>query len=56
MAGLARWCIRRKNLVVLTWVIVLVGLGGVVAVAGSAFSDATSLPASDSATPPFGLN
>jgi RND superfamily putative drug exporter len=50
MAGLARWCVRRKNLVVLTWVIVLVGLGGVVGVAGSAFSDSVSLPASDSAT------
>src|ERR1700733_9372334 len=50
MGGLARWCIHHKILVLLSWVTMLVALGGVAGVAGSAFSDATSLPASDSAT------
>jgi len=50
MGGLARWCVRHKILVLLSWITMLVALGGVVGVAGSAFSDSTSLPASDSAT------
>jgi putative drug exporter of the RND superfamily len=50
MAGLARWCIHHKNLVLLSWITVLVALAGVVGVAGSAFSDSSQLPASDSAT------
>ena len=50
MGGVARWCIHHKILVLLSWVTMLVALGGVVGVAGSAFSDSTSLPASDSAT------
>jgi putative drug exporter of the RND superfamily len=50
MAGLARWCIHRKKLVLLSWITMLVALGGLVGVAGSAFSDSSQLPASDSAT------
>jgi putative drug exporter of the RND superfamily len=50
MAGLARWCVHHKILVLISWVTILVALGGVVAAAGSAFSDSTSLPASGSAT------
>src|SRR3984957_5645675 len=50
MGRLARWCIRHKILVLLSWMTMLVALGGVVGVAGSAFSDSTSLPASGSAT------
>jgi putative drug exporter of the RND superfamily len=50
MGGLARWCIHHKNLVLLSWVTVLVALGGVAGVAGSAFSDSSRLPASDSST------
>jgi putative drug exporter of the RND superfamily len=50
MAGLARWCARRKFLVLFSWIAILVALGGVVGVAGSAFSDSSQLPASDSAT------
>jgi RND superfamily putative drug exporter len=50
MGGLARWCIHHKNLVLFSWIMMLAVLGGVVGVAGSAFSDSTSLPASDSAT------
>jgi putative drug exporter of the RND superfamily len=50
MAGLARWCVHRKYLVLFSWIAILVALGGVVGVAGSAFSDSSQLPASDSAT------
>src|SRR5882724_9803339 len=50
MAGLARLCIRRKKSVLLAWVILLMALGGVVGVVGSAFSDSSRLPASDSST------
>jgi RND superfamily putative drug exporter len=50
MVVLARWCIRRKNLVVFGWIAMLVALGGVVGAAGSAFSDSSRLPASDSST------
>ena len=50
MAGLARLCIRRKYSVLFAWVILLMALGGVVGVAGSAFSDSSRLPASDSST------
>jgi putative drug exporter of the RND superfamily len=49
MAGLARWCIHHKNLVLFSWITMLVALGGVVGLAGSAFSDSSQLPASDSA-------
>jgi putative drug exporter of the RND superfamily len=50
MAGLARWCVRHKNLVLFSWITMLVALGGVVGLAGSAFSNSSQLPASDSAT------
>ena len=50
MAGLARLCIRRKNLVLFAWIAVLVALAGGVVVAGTAFSDSSRLPASDSST------
>jgi putative drug exporter of the RND superfamily len=50
MGGLARWCVHHKNLVLLSWITMLVALAGVVGVAGSAFSDSSRLPASDSAT------
>src|ERR1022692_3873734 len=49
MTGLARWCIRHKNMILLSWIAMLVALGGV-GVAGSAFSDSSRLPASDSTT------
>ncbi len=50
MAGLARWCIRHKKMVLFSWIAMLVALAGVVGVAGSAFSDSSRLPASDSTT------
>jgi putative drug exporter of the RND superfamily len=50
MGGLARWCMHHKNLVLLSWIAILVALAGVVGVAGSSFSNSSQLPASDSAT------
>ena len=50
MGGLARWCTRHKISVLLSWVFVLVALGGAVGAAGSAFSDSSRLPSSDSST------
>src|SRR4051812_48437553 len=50
MVTLARWCVHRSKLVVGGWLALLVVLGGVLGVAGTAFSDSTRLPASDSAT------
>ena len=50
MAGLARWCIRHKILVLFSWIAMLVALAGVVGAAGLAFSNSSQLPASDSAT------
>ncbi|BEP14077.1 MMPL family transporter [Acidothermaceae bacterium B102] len=50
MITLARWCIQRSRIVVGAWLALLVGLGAVLGVAGTAFSDSTRLPASDSAT------
>ncbi len=50
MAGLARLCIRRKNLVLFAWIAMLAALGGLAGMKGSAFSDSSRLPASDSST------
>lgn len=50
MGGFARWCIHHKLLVLFSWIFILVALGGAVGTAGSAFSDSSRLPASDSST------
>jgi RND superfamily putative drug exporter len=50
MNVLAHWCIRRRSLVIGGWIALLVALGGIVGVVGSAFSDSSRLPASDSST------
>jgi RND superfamily putative drug exporter len=50
MVVLARWCIRHRNLVIGGWIALLVALGGALGVVGSAFSDSSRLPASDSST------
>src|SRR3954454_9649899 len=50
MIGLARWCVRRRNMVIASWLVLLVALGAGLGLAGTAFSDSTKLPASDSAT------
>jgi len=50
MSGLARWCVRHRNIVIGAWIALLVVLGGVLGAKGSAFTDATRLPSSDSST------
>jgi RND superfamily putative drug exporter len=50
MIALARWCVRRRKVVVIGWIGILIALAGIVGVAGTAFSDSTRLPASDSST------
>jgi len=48
MAGIARWCFRRRYVVVLLWVAVLAGLGAISQAAGTAYSNSFSLPGTDS--------
>lgn len=50
IASLAGRCIRRRNLVVGAWVALLIALGAVLGVTGTAFSNSSALPASDSST------
>jgi putative drug exporter of the RND superfamily len=50
MVGLAGWCVQRRNVVIGAWVMLLVALVAALGVAGSAFSDSTRLPSSDSST------
>src|SRR3954463_3485922 len=50
MIGLARWCVRRRNVVIGSWLVLLVALGAGLGAAGTAFTDSNKLPASDSAT------
>ena len=48
MAALARWCFRRRRLVLLSWIIGLVVLGGLSTSVGSSIKDTFSLPNTDS--------
>jgi RND superfamily putative drug exporter len=50
MAVLARWCAQHRKAVLLGWLGLLIALGAAVGMSGSAFSDATRLPSSDSST------
>ena len=50
MTALARFCVKRRGLVVAAWLALLVALGAALAAVGSNFSDATRLPTSDSST------
>lgn len=50
MSVLARWCARRRLLVAGTWLVLLVALGGAAATVGSAFTNSTTLPDSESAS------
>lgn len=50
LTRLAQFCTRRRRIVIGGWIVSLIVLGGVVGVAGTAFSNADRLPASDSAT------
>jgi RND superfamily putative drug exporter len=48
MARFARWCFRRRKLVLLAWLIALVLVGGIARSVGSAYSTNFSFPATDS--------
>src|SRR4051794_3501445 len=50
MRSLARWCFRRKFVVLAVWVVALVVLGGLSASAGSGYTDSFSLPGAESTT------
>lgn len=50
MTGLARWCSNRRWFVLAGWGVLLVGLLAGVVLAGAKFTDATSMPATESAT------
>jgi len=50
MTTLARWCFRRKFVVLAAWVVALVVLGGLSAKAGSGYTDSFSLPGTESTT------
>src|ERR1700722_8647965 len=50
LTTLGHFCIRRRKVVVGGWIALLFVLGGVLGVAGTAFSNSSRLPASDSAT------
>src|SRR3954449_9270963 len=50
MRALARWCFRRKFVVLAVWVVALLILGGLSAKAGSGYTDSFSLPGTESTT------
>jgi RND superfamily putative drug exporter len=50
MSALARWCTRRRSVVIGAWLIIVVSLGGAAIAAGSSFTNYTTLPDSEPAT------
>src|SRR6476620_6120179 len=50
MKSLARWCFRRKWIVLGIWVTALLVLGGLSFSAGSGYTDSFSLPGTESTT------
>src|SRR3954453_16415226 len=50
MRALARWCFRRKFVVLAIWVAALLALGGLSASAGTGYTDSFSLPGTESTT------
>src|SRR3954451_17729404 len=50
MRALARWCFRRKFVVLAIWVVSLLVLGGLSASVGSGYTDSFSLPGTESTT------
>src|SRR3954470_24582529 len=50
MRALARWCFRRRFVVLAVWVTALVVLGGLSASAGTGYTDSFSLPGTESTT------
>ena len=49
MANFARWCFVHRRAVLAVWVIALIGFFGLSQLTGSAFSNSSSLPGTDSA-------
>src|SRR5271156_6023777 len=52
MAAMARWCFQRRAWVLIGWLALLAVLGVAGRAAGSAYSDALTLPGTGSTTPP----
>src|SRR4051812_41625331 len=50
MRPLARWCFRRRFVVLTIWVVALLVLGGLSASAGTGYTDSFSLPGTESTT------
>src|SRR5918911_2921707 len=50
MRSLARWCFRRRFVVLAVWIAALIVLGGLNATAGSGYTDSFSLPGTESTT------
>src|SRR3954449_8468663 len=50
MKSLARWCFRRKFVVLAVWVVALLVLGGLSASVGTGYTDSFSLPGTESTT------
>src|SRR4051812_42503208 len=50
MKALARWCFRRKFVVIAAWVVALLVFGGLSASVGSGYTDSFSLPGTESTT------
>ncbi|MEU6348811.1 MMPL family transporter [Streptomyces sp. NPDC047072] len=48
MAALARWCVRRRLLVVLLWLVALAGVSTAAALTGSAYSNDYEVPGTES--------
>ncbi|MEV4439150.1 MMPL family transporter [Streptomyces sp. NPDC049577] len=49
MTSLARWCMRRRLVVVLLWLVALVGTGAAATLTGSAYSDDYQVPGTEAA-------
>ena len=50
VSALARWCYRRRTVVLVAWIVALVGLAVAALGAGTAFTDSAELPDSESST------
>jgi putative drug exporter of the RND superfamily len=48
VAGLARWCFRRRRIVLAAWLLALILIGGIARSAGSTYATNFSFPATDS--------
>jgi hypothetical protein len=51
MASLARWCFGHRDLVIVAWIVSLAVLRGLNGAAGTAYTNAFSLPGTDPTKP-----